>query len=70
MLTDNFLQLTPLDYYTNLLNNKQHSSTIRISPQEAAVILKTHDYGIAQLNSEEARLLHQVVAELKSTTWP
>lgn len=54
--------------YTNIARECRFS--IQLSAEEAAVVLKSYDYGISALSDEEYRKLNVVVAKMKDRIWP
>lgn len=59
---------TDLSYYKQLTQGG--SLEVELSGEQAAVVLKAHDYGVGQLNSDEIVILDAVIGKLKDKIWP
>ncbi len=59
---------TDLSYYKQLTQGG--SFDVELSDEQAAVILKAHDYGVGQLSSDEIVILDAVIGKLKDKIWP
>lgn len=57
-----------LDYYSGLTRGGE--CNISLNQQEAAVALKTHDYGVEYLSEDELLVFYSLVAKLKDQIWP
>lgn len=58
----------PLEHYIGMA--KQGTYPAQLSTEQAAVVLKAHDHGIASLSQDEIALLDQVMSILKEEIWP
>lgn len=56
-----------LAYYTNLLGDGGFEIQADIGTDQAAVLIKAHDYGVACLSEGEIQLLDQLISRLKDS---
>lgn len=68
MVTQGFMTPKSLDYYLSMTRGGTYS--LNIDQEEAAAVLKAHDYGIAALDSGEVVLIDRLVSKLKDEIWP
>jgi len=68
MSLDDFLKPSPLTYYLEMAKSGVYKADL--SREQAAVILKSYDYGIKALDDAEIEILDQVMSILKDEIWP
>jgi uncharacterized membrane protein len=61
---------TDLNYYRNLINGYKKEASVKLSSDEAAAVLRIHDYGTAVLDRETTDFLYSVIGKLKDKIWP
>lgn len=56
--------------YDHLHLPSENTVKVKLTRDETVVVLKAYDYGVSQLNNEEADRLNAVIAKLKDTIHP
>lgn len=59
-----------LQYYKELIRTEDYQVSALLNSDQAAAILKAHDVGIANLNSEEEALVDQAISRIKDSIRP
>ena len=64
------LKPSPLSKYKDLIPPGDSEIAVTLSQEEQAVLLKTHDFGIAMLTSREVGLINSIASKFKDKIWP
>lgn len=59
------LDKKPIDYYLSLTNGGEFE--VDLSKDEAAVILKAHDWGVSELDANETAILDRAISSIKES---
>lgn len=62
--------MAELQYYKDMLGTEDYQVSAVLNSDQAAAIVKAHDVGIADLNSEEAELVDQAISIIKGSIRP
>lgn len=58
----------PLNHYRQLTTGGDVSTIL--TQDEACVVLKAYDYGLAGLNDDENQVMNSILGKLKDEIWP